>query len=166
MIVFGAAMLVAVTAAPASAQPAGGGFWSGGPGMMMGPGTMMGPGMMRGWGRGDQRNFCNPGAAGFSEWQYERIQRAVQLNDAQKKALDEVRAASAKAAEKIAASCPAQFPASASARLTVMEKRMESMLEAVRTVKPAFEAFYATLDDKQKAALDNVETRRGWRGWR
>ncbi len=63
MMVFGAAIFAVAALTPAVAQPAGGGFWSGGPGAMMGPGTMMGPGMMRGWGRGDQRNFCNPGAA-------------------------------------------------------------------------------------------------------
>jgi hypothetical protein len=162
-----AAAATAVTLSTAAlAQPAGRGFWSDGPGAMMGSGMMMGPGMMRGWGRSDLRNFCHPGAAGFSEWQYDRIIRAVQPNDAQKKALDEVRAASAKAAEKIASTCPAEFPVGATARLGFMEKRMESMLEAIRAVRPAFDAFYASLDAGQKAKLDGIDSRRGWHRWR
>jgi hypothetical protein len=127
---------------------------------------MMGPSMMHNWGRGDLRSFCNPGVAGFSEWQYDRIVRRVQPNDAQKKLLDDARTASTKAAAKIAETCPAEFPTSATARLTFMEKRMEGMLEAIRTVRPSFEAFYAALDASQKTKLDGLEARRGWRGLR
>lgn len=161
-----AAAAAALVSTVSLAQPMGRGFWSDGPAGMMGPGTMMGPGMMRGWGRSDLRSFCNPGAAGFSEWQYDRIVRTVQPSDAQKKLLDDMRTASAKAAEKIAATCPAEFPSGATARLAFMEKRMESMLEAVRAVRPAFDAFYASLDASQKAKLDGLDVRRGWRGWR
>ena len=163
--------IVTVTAtallpAASSAQPLHSGFWSGGPGGMMGPGTMMGPGMMRGWGRNELRSFCNPGAAGFSEWQYDRIIRTVRPNDAQKKLLDDVQTASAKAAESIAATCPAEFPSGANARLAFMEKRMESMLEAIHTVRPALDAFYAALDADQKTRLDELDMRRGWNSWR
>jgi hypothetical protein len=35
-----------------------------------------------------------------------------------------------------------------------MEKRLDAMLQAVKTVRPAFESFYASLDDQQKARLD------------
>jgi len=49
-------------------------------------------------------------------------------------------------------------------RLDFMEKRMEAMLQAIKTVRPAFETFYASLGDDQKARLDSVGPRRwGWR---
>jgi hypothetical protein len=156
---------------PATTQnqpgPRGPGMMGGGGPGMMGSGMMMGPGMMSGrFSRGDHRALCNPRAAGFAEWRIARIERAVNLNETQKKAVEDLRAASNKAAEQIAAACPTQFPTDPSARFAAMEKRMEAMLQAIKTVRPAFDAFYATLDDKQKAQLDRAGPRRwGWRRW-
>lgn len=150
-----AALLIAV---PAAAQP-GPGAPGWGPGMMMGPG-MMGPGMM---GRG----MCDPRAAGLAEWRIEHIERAVKPTDAQRTALNELKTASTKAAEAIAAACPREFPQTATTRLESMEKRLDAMLAAVKIVRPAFDAFYATLTDEQKAVLNKVGPRHwGWRGWR
>ena len=156
------AALVLSLATPALAQPGSGGpGW--GPGMMMGPG-MMGPGMGSGMmGRG----LCSPRVAGFAEWRIDRIERAISPNDAQKAALGELRTASTKAAEALRAACPQDYPKTASERLERMEKRMEAMLQAVKTVRPAFDAFYASLDSDQKARLDAAGPRRwGWQRWR
>jgi len=151
-----AGALTALLMAPARAQPGPGGGW--GPGMMMGPG-MMGPGMMSG-------GMCSPQAAGLAEWRIELIERAVRPTDAQRAALSELKTASSKAAETIAAACPREFPATSTARLELMEKRLDAMLQAVKTVRPAFDAFYATLTADQKAALDKAGPRRwGWRSW-
>ena len=46
-----------------------------------------------------------------------------------------------------------------------MEKRAEAMLAAIKIVRPALEAFYATLTDQQKARLDSYGPH-GWGGWR
>jgi hypothetical protein len=130
--------------------------------MMMGPGMMGGPGFLGGSGM-----MCNPRAAGFAQWRLSQVQRAVKLNEAQRKALDDLRAASAKAAETIAATCPTEIPVSSTARLALMEKRMEVMLQAIKTVRPAFDAFYASLTDEQKARFDATGPRRwGWQRWR
>jgi hypothetical protein len=138
----------------------------GGPGRGWGPGTMMGPGMMGYGGRGGMGMLCNPGAAGLAEWRMERIEQLVQPTEAQRAALNELKTASAKAAEQIAAACPREFPASAAARMELMEKRMETMLAAIKTVRPAFDAFYATLTDAQKAKIDQRGPRRwGWHNW-
>lgn len=135
-----------------------------GRGFGWGPGVMMGPGMM-GW-RG-MAGLCDPRAAGLAEWRMRGINRLVNPTDAQKKALDDLRAASDKAAATIAAACPREFPASAAARMELMEKRLEAMLTAVKTVRPAFDAFYNSLTDEQKARLNSAGPRRwGWRGWR
>jgi hypothetical protein len=94
----------------------------------------------------------------------ERIERLLNPTEAQRVALNDLRTASTKAAELIVAACPRDVPASASARLDLMEKRMEAMLQAIKTVRPAFDAFYATLNDEQKARI-NTSGPRHW-GWR
>jgi hypothetical protein len=148
-----AAVAALLLSAPIAAQPIG---W--GPGMMVGPG-MMGSGMM---GAG----LCDPRAAGLAEWRIEAIERAVHPTESQRPALNDLRAASTKAAETIAAACPRNFPETAVARMEMMEKRLEAMLAAVKIVRPAFDAFYASLTVDQKAALDRAGPRRwGWRWW-
>jgi hypothetical protein len=124
---------------------------------------MMGPGMM---GMGGMGAMCDPRGAGLAEWRMERIERLVNPNDAQRAALDNLRNASAKAAEIVAAACPREFPASATGRLELMEKRLDAMQQAIKTVRPAFDAFYATLNDEQKARVNTSGPRHwGWRGW-
>ncbi len=164
-----AAVAVLLAAAPVSAQPG----WGGMGGMRgMGPGGMgpglMGPGMMGGggmWGGG----MCNPRAAGLAEWRAERIDRLVRPTDAQRPKLDELRKASARAAEIISAACPTDVPQSPVARLELMEKRMNAMLEALKVVRPAFAEFYNSLDADQQSRLNTAGPRRwGWQGprWR
>jgi hypothetical protein len=129
-----------------------------------GPGFMMGSGM-RGWGGGGM--MCDPHAVGLAEWRMERIERLIGPNEAQRAALDTLRTASAKAAETVAASCPQDFPASATGRLETIEKRLDAMLTAIKIVRPAFDAFYATLTDEQKARINTSRASRwGWHGWR
>jgi len=153
-----------LTALPAAAQGPGAGGGHGGHGGW-GPGMMMGPGMMGRGGFGPM--MCNPRAAGLAEWRMDRIENATRPNETQKAALDELRAASTKAADLVASACPKEVPASAPARLALAEKRAQAMLQAVQTVRPAFDAFYAALDAEQKARLDAAGPRRwGWQRWR
>lgn len=139
-----------------------------GPGAAPGPhgwgrGMMMGPGMM---GMGGMAAMCDPRGAGLAEWRMERIERLVNPNEAQSAALDNLRNASAKAAEIVAAACPRELPASATGRLELMEKRLDAMQQAIKTVRPAFDAFYATLNEEQKARVNTSGPRHwGWRGW-
>jgi hypothetical protein len=160
---------------PAAGGPGSGGGPGAGPGPGAGygprggwgPGMMMGPGMM-GWGggAGGMGAVCDPRGAGLAEWRMERIERLITPNEAQRTALNDLRTASTKAAEIVAAACPREFPESATARLELMEKRLDSMQQAIKIVRPAFEAFYATLNDEQKARINTSGPRRwGWHGW-
>ena len=153
----GAAILAAATAQPY------------GPGAgMMGPGMMPGQGMMGSWmtGRRGLAGMCNPGSGGLAEWRTDRIAELVKPTDAQRASFDEFKAASLKSAEIMRDECQADVPATIVGRSEAMEKRMDTMLQAIRAVRPALEAFYATLGDEQKARLDsNVGRGRSWR-WR
>jgi hypothetical protein len=156
----GAAMLAAATA-----QPYGPGSGMMGPGMM-GPG--MGQGMMgsRMMGRRGSAGMCNPAAAGFAEWRTDRIADLVKPTDAQRGKFDEFKAASIKSAEVMRNACQADVPETIVGRTEAMEKRMDTMLQAIRTMRPALEAFYATLSDEQKARLDSNYGRGRFGRWR
>jgi hypothetical protein len=50
--------------------------------------------------------------------------------------------------------------------MELMEKRSEAMLQAVRTVRPALDGFYASLTDEQKVLINSGRGHhRFWR-WR
>ena len=156
------ALMGAAILAAATAQPYGPGAG------MMGPGMMSGQGMMGSWmmGRRGFAGMCNPGSGGFAEWRADRIAELVKPTEAQRARFDEFKAASIKSAEIMRNACQADVPATIVGRTEAMEKRMETMLQAVRAMRPALEAFYATLSDEQKARLDsNVGRGRYWR-WR
>jgi hypothetical protein len=129
-----------------------------------GPEMMMGPGMM-GW-RSMGRDVCDPRAAGLAQWRFDRMAQALQPTEAQRMALTELKAASTKAVEAISAACPREVPQSPVARLEIMERRLDTMLQAVKTVRPAFEALYSSLTDEQKAHPNSIGPRNwDWRRW-
>src|SRR6202000_233737 len=84
----------------------------------------------------------------------DQIQQAIQPNDAQRAALDDLGNASVKAAQDIKAACPTQVALTAPARLASMQQRIEAMISAVHTVQPALQKFYDLLSDEQKARLN------------
>jgi len=126
---------------------------------------MMGPGMM---GRGMHGRMCSPRAAGFAQWRIDRLEQAIKLTEAQRAKFDELKAAAAKSAELMRTACPSDTPITATGRMAAMEKRMDTMLQAIKTMRPALDAFYAVLSDEQKARFDSNSGRgRFWRWhWR
>ncbi len=123
----------------------------------------MGPGMM---GAGGFGRLCGPASAGLAEWQAERLQRLVDPTEAQRAKLDDLKAASAKAADIMRGACPTDYPRSAAARMDLMEKRAEATLQAVKLVRPAMDAFYASLSEEQRARLDSNSGRGQFWRWR
>ncbi|BAL74483.1 Spy/CpxP family protein refolding chaperone [Bradyrhizobium cosmicum] len=144
------ALIASAQFTAATAQPVGGGAF-------MGPG-MMGSGMMGGMmGRHGFGAMCNPGMAGFAEWRADRLVDKIKLTDAQRAKFDEFKAAAVKSSETMRSACVADVPKTIVGRAEAMEKRMDTMLQAIKTMRPALEAFYATLTDEQKAKLDSTQ---------
>ena len=86
----------------------------------------------------------------------DRLERAIKPTDAQKPELEALKAAVAKAQDGLKASCDQDkdnTDLSPPGRLAAMEKHLSSMLDAVKLVRPAADALYAKLDDKQRDAL-------------
>jgi hypothetical protein len=93
----------------------------------------------------------------------DRIQQALNPDDEQRKALDDLANASLKAAQTIKAACPNDVASTAPARLAAMQTRLEAMISAVRIVQPPLDHFYGLLNDEQKARLTSLgeDQRRG-----
>jgi hypothetical protein len=79
------------------------------------------------------------------------IEQELRPTPEQRAALDELKAAEAKAAEILRAACPSDVPVTPTARLDAMARWIDAMRQAVRTVRPALERFYDALSDEQKA---------------
>ena len=90
----------------------------------------------------------------------DRIAAAVQSNEMQRTALDDLAAAWASARDTIRASCPAQAPTTAAERLGVMQTRLDAMIKATDALAAPLAKFVDLLDDSQKAKLDSLANER------
>jgi hypothetical protein len=146
-----AAFALAITGS-AIAQPAGHG-----PGMMGSGSGMMDSGMMG-------SRMCRHGSGGLMQWRIEGLAETLKLNDAQRAKLEDFKTASAKAADTMRSACTGDMGTTVPSRMEAMETRMGLMLTAITTMRPALDAFYASLTDDQKAQFDSRASRhRRWR---
>jgi len=106
----------------------------------------------------EQRIFsiCGEQAPQLTDWPIERISEAVEPNEAQRAALDELKAATAKSVDILKGACPNDLPSIPTGRLNAMEGRLQVMLQAVQTVRPHLDHFYQLLSDEQKARFNAV----------
>ncbi|HET7803393.1 MAG TPA: Spy/CpxP family protein refolding chaperone [Pseudolabrys sp.] len=104
------------------------------------------------------RDLCRQPGSGVTAWPFADIERKVKLNAEQKELLADIRKASQDAAAAFKASCPPDdsFPLTPPGRLDAMTARLEATLQAVQTVRPALEAFYASLTDEQKERFNEL----------
>src|SRR5262245_733648 len=104
------------------------------------------------------RDLCTSPGSGVTAWPFADIERKVRLNGEQKELLADIRKASQDAAAVFKASCPPSdtFPLTPPGRLDAMTARLEATLQAVQTVRPALEAFYASLSDEQKERFNEL----------
>jgi hypothetical protein len=92
----------------------------------------------------------------------DRLAKRLNLTDAQKAALKDLQDASvASAASAKTALCDAKPDlTTAPGRLAFSEKTTQAQLDGLKAIEPKLQAFYASLDDKQKQAFDTG----GWVG--
>jgi hypothetical protein len=104
------------------------------------------------------QELCKQPGDGITAWPFEEITDKVNLNDEQVRLLDEVKASAKDAAAQFAKSCPQDpnFAATPPSRLDAMTARLFATLQAVQTVRPSLERFYASLSDDQKEAFNQI----------
>jgi hypothetical protein len=103
---------------------------------------------------GQIEQMCGEDSRDIAGLPIDQIQKAIQPDDAQRAALDDLANASAKAAQEIKAACPTGIALTAPDRLADMQARIEAMIGAVGTVQPPLQKFYDSLNDEQKARLN------------
>ena len=109
-------------------------------------------------GRNIEADLCSGQTSGLTDWPIERIAQTVEPNDAQRGLLNNLKDATARALDTLQAACPTALPSTPTGRIEAMRQRLEAMLAAVRTVRPALEKFYDSLNDEQKARFDALNT--------
>lgn len=97
--------------------------------------------------------LCGDDSSEFVGLPVEQIAQAIQPNEAQRAALDDLAGALITAARMIQASCPTQVAFSAQGRLAVMQQRIGTMQQAALAVQPPLVKFYDLLEDEQEARL-------------
>lgn len=120
-----------------------------------------------GWGERTAVARCERGVNHFVEEMTERAEEEVTFTSTQQAAFDDLIAAVQEGGKEITTFCAeidearAIEGAPATARLAMAEQGMTVGLKAMQIVRPAFDAFYNTLDTEQKDMLDS-HRRRGW----
>jgi hypothetical protein len=84
----------------------------------------------------------------------ERVEQTIQPTDAQRPALDELRAAAQRALAYTDAACPANRVQTPTARLDSMEDRLWAARQALMVMRAPIEKLYGSLDDEQKARFN------------
>jgi hypothetical protein len=100
--------------------------------------------------------LCRDPGQGITAWPFTQIEQAVKPDVEQKRLLDDLKRAAADAASAFKASCDNDVALTPAGRLVAMTRRLEATLKAVRTVRPALDAFYNALSDEQKARFTAI----------
>jgi hypothetical protein len=104
----------------------------------------------------DLAALCSRRAEGFTQPPVQRVEQIVKPTQQQQDALDKLKAASTEAANHLQASCPAQMPHTPMDRFDALGKRLDAMVEAIKTVRPELASFYDSLTDEQKARFNTL----------
>ena len=107
--------------------------------------------------------LCSPQSVGLTEWRSSFLEHLIRPSKTQMDMLGNLQAASAAAKKIIASSCTKETVSTGPIHFAEMQKRLAGLLESIKVVREPYEAFYASLDDRQKALLDGLgPARRGW----
>ena len=99
---------------------------------------------------------CGEAKPGLATLPIEKIADVVKPTDAQQGDLKSLQNATDKAVSQLQAACPDETPLTPPGRLAAMQTRLQAMVDAAKTVKPALNDFYASLSNEQKARFDRI----------
>jgi hypothetical protein len=99
---------------------------------------------------------CSKQAGSIIDLPAQRIEQVVQPTAQQQSAFDDLKKAAQKAGDQLQSSCPTAVPKSPVARVDTVETRLTAMADAIKSVRPDLQNFYASLSDEQKAKFNTM----------
>jgi ABC-type transporter MlaC component len=99
---------------------------------------------------------CSQGAGSFIDLPVQRIEQVVQPTAQQQSVFNDLKNAAQKAGDQLQSSCPTAVPKSPVARVDTVEARLTAMADAIKSVRPDLQNFYASLSDEQKAKFNTM----------
>ena len=99
-------------------------------------------------------SLCSQQPGGFVSLPLQRIEEVVQPNEQQQSVFGILKRAAQNVANQLRSSCPTAIPPSPVERLDTLEARLNTMVEATKSVRPYLESFYGSLSDGQKARFN------------
>ena len=101
--------------------------------------------------------ICSGQAQGLTDFSIQKIADQVEPDQKQQELLDALKAATLQAVDILQQACPTELPSTPTGRLAAMRTRVDAMLKAVETVRPALDAFYQSLSDEQRERFVAVD---------
>ena len=111
----------------------------------------------------DLAQSCSGLAPGVIGLPLDRIETTIHLTNEQLKALDKLKAASSQASDVLKTSCSSEIPLTPVDRLDAVQERINSMMQALESVRTPLDDFYNSLNEEQRqrfAALSQARTAR------
>jgi hypothetical protein len=105
---------------------------------------------------GNMAAACSRQAGSFIDLPVQRIEQVVQPTAQQQSAFDDLKKAAQNAGDQLQSTCPTAVPKSPVARLDTIGTRLSAMADAVKSVRPNLQTFYASLNDEQKARFNTM----------
>jgi hypothetical protein len=106
---------------------------------------------------GETARICSGQAQGLTDFSIQKISQQVEPDQNQQALLNELKSATVKAVNILQTACPSELPSTPTGRLAAMRSRVDAMLQAVQTVRPALQKFYASLSDEQRERFNAVD---------
>jgi hypothetical protein len=94
------------------------------------------------------------------DWPGVTIEERLRPSDTQRAALQVLQDTSTRVSTSLKAACEPNEVMTPPARMATIRKRLDAMLDGIRSVRAALEDFYATLNDEQKAQFEAIGPRR------
>jgi hypothetical protein len=94
------------------------------------------------------------------QWPAAEIEAKLHLSDVQREDLDALSRMNAYARNTLNFACQPDDDLTPPDRLATADTRLDAMLDAIKWVRPALDAFFATLSDEQKTQFDTIGAKR------
>jgi hypothetical protein len=104
---------------------------------------------------GDMAAICSQLAGSFIDLPVQRIEQVVQPTAQQRSTFDDLKKTTQNDADRLRSSYSSAVPLSPVARVDTVATRLRAMADAIKSIRPALENFYASLNDEQKAGFNS-----------